>query len=577
MKSISKNKISTIIVLMMTWLIVSLQYSTAQTWQWGTTMGNNYSSPGSDPDEKVNDIAVDEQGNVYVCGEILYDGLISGQQVTCYAWWAYTGFIAKYSCNGDLIWAKTYGSPNDARATAIELDGAGNLYLTGRFSITPAPGYELHFLDTVVSANIYDLFIAKLDTAGNRIWLKIGNPNNTYPSVSFPLSMDLDYSGNINILFGSIKDVEIFTGYQITKGTYSLKMDPQGNIINLLPVSSDAYTGILWDIAHDQNGDWYLATYSGRDTIQIGGQLFFDVDTVPTNYYWLFIKLNAMNQVQWYKQFGDTVFYGEAYGVMVDANNDVYLSASMKTNYVWEGHVFNNPLASSYIIQFPFIAKFNSAGTLLWATSPHVQYHSNAKGNIALDKYNNIYMSGRFAGQAQFGNTSLYGTNINNLYLCKVDSTGTLSYGTTFPSTGSIIDPVVTKTDTSGNVYVGGSFSNSFTINGVTYTNPGGNSDGFIAKYGYGCSTGLWEDLINDDHFPLAIYPNPANEKVTVSGLPPDERVELVVTDVSGRVVSSITSNTPQLTIVVKNYAAGLYFVTATGKHGMKTVKLVKE
>src|SRR5574341_2530523 len=66
-------------------------------------------------------LAVDDSGNVYVTGGSFGNGTFLD-----YA-------TIKYGSNGNILWVRTYDGPasGDDIATAIEVDGKGNVYVTG--------------------------------------------------------------------------------------------------------------------------------------------------------------------------------------------------------------------------------------------------------------------------------------------------------------------------------------------------------------------------------------------------------------------------------------------------------------
>ena len=76
---------------------------------------------------------VDSFGNCYITGnteesETLFDSLLVH----------YPGFfIAKYDSSGNVKRAKGYGGNTRAHSTAITMDGAGNLFIAGDFSLSP--------------------------------------------------------------------------------------------------------------------------------------------------------------------------------------------------------------------------------------------------------------------------------------------------------------------------------------------------------------------------------------------------------------------------------------------------------
>jgi sugar lactone lactonase YvrE len=75
-------------------------------------------------EDKPRALAVDSQGNVYVCGpDVSFFPGFSGN---------YFNFLTiKYSPDGQLLWSSKYKGQSMAYPTAMTLDGQGNVYVTG--------------------------------------------------------------------------------------------------------------------------------------------------------------------------------------------------------------------------------------------------------------------------------------------------------------------------------------------------------------------------------------------------------------------------------------------------------------
>jgi len=79
----------------------------------------------------------------------------------------------KLNSAGNFVWVKATGGTNTDKdyGHGIAVDGAGNVYTTGYFAGTadfdPGPGTF-----NLTSAGIDDIFVSKLDSAGNFIWAK---------------------------------------------------------------------------------------------------------------------------------------------------------------------------------------------------------------------------------------------------------------------------------------------------------------------------------------------------------------------------------------------------------------------
>ena len=77
----------------------------------------------------------------------------------------------KLDRNGNFLWARDYGSPDYDAATAIAVDGSGNIYATGAFSDSVNFGTALH-PDSITAGPIFDTFVLKVDPNGNEVWVK---------------------------------------------------------------------------------------------------------------------------------------------------------------------------------------------------------------------------------------------------------------------------------------------------------------------------------------------------------------------------------------------------------------------
>jgi hypothetical protein len=76
-------------------------------------------------------------------------------------------FIAKIDAAGKPVWSRRAGGTGDDRAVAVATDAAGNVVLAGFFSDTIDFGGG-----PLVSAGSSDIFVVKLDAAGNHLWSK---------------------------------------------------------------------------------------------------------------------------------------------------------------------------------------------------------------------------------------------------------------------------------------------------------------------------------------------------------------------------------------------------------------------
>ena len=154
---------------------------------WAKAVGSNNIDNGYS-------IAVDPFGNVYTTG--YFQGTLDfdpgGGSFNLTSAGSYDAFIQKLDAAGNFIWAKACGGNFDDRGYAMTVDASGNVYTTGFFSDTVDfdPGGGTFNL---TSEGVYDVFVQKLDAAGNFIWAKaLGSTSNDQGS-----SITVDPSGNV--------------------------------------------------------------------------------------------------------------------------------------------------------------------------------------------------------------------------------------------------------------------------------------------------------------------------------------------------------------------------------------------
>ncbi len=161
---------------------------------------------GGDFDLHGNGIAVDGSGNVYTIGDfsrtVDFDpgpgtaNLIGSGGADV--------FVSKLDAAGNYVWARHFGSTNDDEGLGIAVDGSGTVHTTGTFSGTvdfdPGGGADL------TSNGGTDVFVSKLDAAGNHVWARhfgsayadrgvgiaVDGSGNVYTTGSFRGTVDFD-------------------------------------------------------------------------------------------------------------------------------------------------------------------------------------------------------------------------------------------------------------------------------------------------------------------------------------------------------------------------------------------------
>ena len=127
---------------------------------------------------EMKDIVLDEEGNIYVVGEIREEIAfeIDGQLHSASEEYITTSYIQKIDSEGSNIWVKTFGGSGES----IRIDSNGNIYCAGIFYNTSDfdPSTESFIIPSVGEC---DIFLMKLNEEGAFLWAKnFGGPGHNF-------------------------------------------------------------------------------------------------------------------------------------------------------------------------------------------------------------------------------------------------------------------------------------------------------------------------------------------------------------------------------------------------------------
>ena len=459
------------------------QLLTAQnvSYKWARNLGG----PGNDQGKSI---AVDADGNIYTAGAYSltadFDPGSGTSNLTSNGGWDI--FISKLDADGNLVWAKGIGSSNSEFVNSICVDGAGNVYITGRFTGTVDfdPGVGTYNL---TSAAGYDLFILKLNPMGNFAWAKsIGGVSSDQG-----YAVRADASGNIYTLghFAGTVDFDPGTAtnnISSTSGSYDvfiLKLNNAGNF-----VWAKSFGGTSndhgYDIQLDQAGNIY-STGSFRNTADFDpGAGVSNLSSVNGAQDVFISKLDAAGNFVWAKGFGGT---GDdvAYSLALDKMGNIFTSGEFS-----ETANFNPNSGTSNLTAFGsadgFISKLNASGNFLWAKKIGGTSFDRARSIVA-DAVGNVYITGEYRGTADFdpgsGTSNFTSLGHYDMFIVQLNSLGNYiwaqSYGRNLEDKGAAI-----HMDKSGNVYATGHFMVSVFFNpgSSSFISSKGGSDVFVLK-----------------------------------------------------------------------------------------------
>jgi len=537
------------------------------TFQWGRAFGGLYT-------DNVSAQAVDNAGNIFTTGNfsntVDFDpgsGIFELTSNTGYT------YISKLDASGNFLWAKSMLTGYSG-ASGMEVDNAGNVYLTGYFGDTcdfdPGPGV----FNLFCPGNL-DAFVCKLNSAGELVWAKsIGG----FYSSDLASSITVDASQNVYLLgsFDGTADFDPGAGIyeldptvinQADSDLFIEKLDASGNFIWARTIGGPG-SDAGWAIKVDESGSVYTTGYfSGTGDYDPGAQTY---NLTPVGQNDIFIsKLDATGNFVWAKKFGGASFEF-VYSLVLDDDGNIFTTGIFGETVDFDpgNQTFN---LTSTGFNSVFISKLNSSGEFVWARKVGGG-GSNNSNSIAVDAAGNSYTVGIFTGLVNFDPGS--GVNIINsadgyIFLLKLNASGDFVSVTNFaslPADDYDWSFSHINLDAAGNIYIGGTFLGTDDLNpGSESSNftSSGDKDVFIIKLNQGTITAS-NDVLSHS---FTAYPNPSNGIINLKYVQLRKALFEIYT-ASGTLVSRREITDESTLLDVSELVDGMYILKVINEDG---------
>jgi hypothetical protein len=460
-------------------------------------------------------------------------------------------FILKLDASGNFVWARQMGGTSFDYGNSISTDADGNVYSTGYFNATADfdPGAATFNFTSVSN----DIFISKLDAAGNFVWAK----QISGPEADRGTELTIDASGNCYVA-GSFSGLTDFDpGIEVmnltSAGLYDvfiLKLNSSGNFLWAKNVGGVDYDEAYSLAIGDSNHVYTTGTFNYTADLNPNSGVF---NLTSAEFEDIFIsKLDSSGNFIGAKRIGGPNSQ-RANSLVIDNTGKLCL-----TGYFLGGETDFDPDEGEFI----FTANVNRAAFTLKLndfTSSSCSATSNSIFQSACGTY--LFNNQLLTQSGSYNDTLVNASGCDsiltlNLTITEIDNTVTQD-GNTLTANGlGTYQWVDCNTNFSA---ISGETNPSFTIsssgNYAVIVNNEGCADTSACFFAVG--------IIDFNHLQsVSVYPVPATNRLTVQFSNPISHASLALHDITGKMVfetqvnsiSSTTFNTSEMN-------RGIYFL----------------
>jgi hypothetical protein len=448
------NKAIIILFLLISNLLVG------QNFEWATSIND-------DSLEYAGSLVVDSNGNIISIGyfrdTVDFDPGIGILNIGAIGEWDL--FIQKLDSNGNLVWIKTIGGPTAYTYTegkSISIDNTGNLYIAGMFTSTVDfdPGSSVFYLTSAGFFSLEDVFVLKLNSSGDMIWVKSFEG----AKVDFAFSLALDDYGAI-LVTGMFQDTVDFDpgplqfriNAILNTDIFVTKLDTNGSFIWAKSMGGSGYE-MGKSVGTDAIGNVYVSGFFGANVDFDPGPGVTNTAAVCCNDDAFVVKLDSAGNYNWVRTMGGAPD-DESFDLVVDSSGNVYSTGWFRDTADFDPGPGIMNLVSNGSKDI-FIQKLAPNGDLKWAKSIGGQFDDWGR-SITLDDEGFCYITG-FSypsidfdpGPGVYSNTP---TGTYESFILKLDTNGNL-YAAKTTEGGSYCDGYNIHVDSKNNIYVTGMF-----------------------------------------------------------------------------------------------------------------------
>jgi len=405
------------------------KYNTQGFFQWAVSFGS------ADVD-LVNRVKTDSNSNIYLCGSFSaqtdFDpgaGSVIRSPVGMT-----DAYVLKLDMNGNFVWVVSFGSDSLDEASDLDIDGSGNIVVTGYFQDTVDIGGE-----KLIGSDGKNIFLVKFNPDGIYQWqFTWGNSLNAEG-----LAVKADFSNNYYLSgYKSPGTIEPKSSFKKTFGGSATNKD-----IFLSEFSTNGT--MLWSrtiggAREDFTSKKGIALFEGNiyitgvfsDTVDFDPSPSGSANLISNGDFDIFVAVysSAGNFISCFG-FGGAL-QDKPYSIAVDNFGDIFLTGSFKGTADFDptDQVYYKTSQGTNGASDIFIAKYNLGGNLIWVNT----YGAPVSGSsylsfgstVELDSVGNFIASGSFFGSCDFDPSSnvltLSSSGLSDAYMVKYNRDGNI-------------------------------------------------------------------------------------------------------------------------------------------------------
>jgi hypothetical protein len=369
---------------------------------------------GGKEDDDSYAVHISQDGYCYITGSFADTAYFEDDTLICFDSniFYFDIFLAKYTLDGDIVWATRAGEAYWDEAFGLCSDNSGNLLITGSYWGTARfDNITLTGLYGLGATDGFDIFIAKYDSDGNALWAK------RMVERGWDRGSDIatDPAGNCYVT-GGFQTALLFGGF----GGPSLTATGGDGDEDIFLVKYDQEGNFVWKTSAGSSGfdQARAVTLDNDNNIYLTGVIsetadFDSTESIISNgFNDLFLaKYDSTGQLLWVRGAGSASEDG-ANDVVTDIQGNIYVCG-----YLGSAAQFDD---LQIVGGGFFVAKYDPKGRILWVKQ--IGETDNLGKSLALMKTGDLVTTGVFENSATFGNTVLNGKGQTDIFVTRLDT-----------------------------------------------------------------------------------------------------------------------------------------------------------